>query len=121
MLRSSSRKRKAVDTFVPGLLTVKEQERRKKLSHALIKSNLKRKILLTQAQHTVTQAQPSPLPDCQKVLPPLNPYVIHIPKEGTTKERMITGIKAVMTEVYGHGKEAYKAKLVANMLQNGTL
>ena len=117
MLRSSSRKRKAVEPFAPGLLTVKEQERKKINSHAMIKSQLQNRILLSQAQSILTQFIP-----CQQyILPPLNPYGIHIPKEGSKEERECLGIKAVMTEVHGNGKNLFKARRIAQSLKNGTL
>ena len=117
MLRSSSRKRKTVDSYVPGLLTVKEQERSRKYSHAAIQLHLNKRILLAQARSILKQAQ-----CCQQsTLPPLNPYGIHIPKEGSKEERECLGIKAVMTEVHGNGKNLFKARRIAQSLKNGTL
>eukprot|EP00978_Attheya_sp_CCMP212_P049274 scaffold641702_cov59-Attheya_sp.AAC.1 len=116
MSRTSSRKRKTVDLFVPGLLTVKEQERSKKASHAMVMFYVKKRQLLQ------TQARPSPL-----LYSPLphNPYGIHVPSIGTEEERMCAGIKAVMTQVVGNGQDQYKATLVAtivaDMLKDDTL
>ena len=113
MLRSSSRKRKAVEPFAPGLLTVKEQERKKINSHAMIKSQLQKRILLSQAQSILTQCI-----TCQQyILPTLNPNGIHIPKNGSKKEREGLDIKAVSTEMPEIDNNPIKASRIATSLE----
>eukprot|EP00978_Attheya_sp_CCMP212_P038233 scaffold187667_cov35-Attheya_sp.AAC.1 len=66
-----------------------------------------------------TAAQPSPL--LYFPLPPPNPFGIHVPTTGTQEERVVTGIKDVMTAVVGNGKKQFKATMVANVLkEDGT-
>eukprot|EP00978_Attheya_sp_CCMP212_P023346 scaffold71387_cov58-Attheya_sp.AAC.5 len=113
MLRTSSRKRKGVDPFVPGQITAKEQARAKKISHSMVLLHAKRR------QALQTAAQPSPL--LYFPLPPPNPFGIHVPTTGTSEERVVAGIKDVMTAVVGNGKKQYKATMVANILKDGTL